>query len=253
MYSRCPKCGYQRRPSEQQERDICPGCGLVFSKWMRRRFRPPEAAKGEASDRPNPGALYAQLTAPLFYIGERVVPLHFWSRLATFLLFVVWGWSFIWMEVASNEIGASFMHLVNLVFHEAGHVLFIPLGEFMTILGGSLLQVVVPLLVTGAFLWRQHDPFAASIGLWWTGQSMMDIAPYINDARDRQLVLLGGGTGEERPWMHDWYNLLGQMKMLEQDHRLAALVDLAGELTMLLAMCWGALLLYRQYQRLSRQ
>lgn len=252
MYKSCPKCGYQRQPSDTGSSDVCPGCGLIFSKWMQRRFK--SQTKVPATDRSQPDtpSLWGRITPLLFHIEERVDPLHFWSRLAAFVLFFLWGWSFIWMEIESNAIGASFMHNINLVFHEAGHMIFIPLGEFMTILGGSLFQIMMPLIVMGTFLWQQHNPFGASIGLWWAGQSMMDVAPYINDARDRQLMLLGGGTGEDRPWMHDWYNLLGQMRMLEQDHRIASLVDLCGELLMILAMCWGAYLLLLQYRQIKQ-
>ena len=46
------------------------------------------------------------------------------------------------------------------MFHEAGHILFSPFGRFMTVLGGSLTQVLVPLLCAGAFLWQTRDPFA---------------------------------------------------------------------------------------------
>ena len=35
---------------------------------------------------------------------------------------------------------------VNLVIHEAGHLIFSPFGEFMTIAGGSLFQVIMPAL-----------------------------------------------------------------------------------------------------------
>lgn len=252
MYNSCPKCGYQRLPTDSGSSDVCPGCGLIFSKWMRRRFKSRSSAPALNNRIPSAPSLLTQLTAPLFHIEERVDPLHFWARLATFLLFTIWGWSFIWMEIATNDIGASFMHHINLVFHEAGHMLFIPLGDFMRVLGGSLLQVLVPLIVAGAFLWQQHNPFSASIGLWWAGQSMMDVAPYINDARAGQLMLLGGSTGQENPEGHDWHNLLGRLDLLNQDHHLASLVDLCGELTMLLAMGWGGYLLYRQYHRLSR-
>lgn len=252
MYKTCPKCGYKRQRTDTVSRDVCPACGLVFAKWMQRRFRAPTAAATTVEAREEGVSRWREwLVAPLFAVEERIDPITFWARVAAFVLFVLWGWHFIWMEMESNAIGASFMHNIDLVFHEAGHVIFIPLGDFMTILGGSLFQIMVPLIVAGAFLWQQHNPFGASIGLWWAGQSMMDIAPYINDARARELVLLGGGTGQDRPWMHDWYNLLGQMRMLEQDHRIASLVDLCGELTMILAMLWGGVVLWRQYQRLS--
>ena len=36
----------------------------------------------------------------------------------------------------SADVNESFLHLPNLVFHEAGHVIFSPFGRFMTVLGG---------------------------------------------------------------------------------------------------------------------
>ena len=47
------------------------------------------------------------------------------------------------------------MHLINLVFHEAGHILFAPFGSFMMSLGGSLLQVIVAAvqLMVGALVY----------------------------------------------------------------------------------------------------
>ncbi|MCH7911408.1 MAG: hypothetical protein IIB38_17570 [Candidatus Hydrogenedentes bacterium] len=47
---------------------------------------------------------------------------------------------------------------LNLGFHEIGHIVFSPLGMFMGILGGSLLQCLVPLLSTIMF-YRQRDFF----------------------------------------------------------------------------------------------
>ena len=44
----------------------------------------------------------------------------------------------------------SFLHLINLLFHEAGHIIFSPFGQFMTMLGGSLMQVLVPIVCAGA-------------------------------------------------------------------------------------------------------
>src|SRR4026209_1559367 len=77
----------------------------------------------------------------------------------------------------------SFLHLPDLIFHEAGHVLFSPFGRFMTVLGGSLLQVLIPIICAGTFLYQQHDRFAAAVCTWWAGQNLVDLAPYIADAR----------------------------------------------------------------------
>jgi hypothetical protein len=39
--------------------------------------------------------------------------------------------------------------------------------------------------------------------VWWAGQSLLDVAPYIADARALQLVLLGGFTGAEVEGRYD--------------------------------------------------
>ena len=83
----------------------------------------------------------------------------------------------------------------------------------MTVLGGSLTQLLVPLVCAGAFLWQTRDAFGAAIAVWWAGQNLIDLAPYINDARDLQLVLLGGRTGAEVEG-HDREYLLNALRVL---------------------------------------
>ena len=143
------------------------------------------------------------------------------------------------------------MHRINLVFHEAGHVLFIPFGDFMSVLGGSLGQLIMPLVVTLVFLIRYMNAFAASVGLWWFAQSLMDLAPYIGDARRGELVLLGGVTGMDAPGYHDWSNLLSRMGKLSEDRLYAARVDMFGEALMWVAIVWGALILLRQFRNID--
>ena len=116
----------------------------------------------------------------------------------------------------------SVLHLPNLIFHEAGHVLFSPFGRFMTVLGGSLFQVLVPVVCAIAFL-RQKDAFAAAVCTWWAGQNLLDLAPYIADARALQLVLLGGHTGAEVEG-HDWEYLLTALGWMQHDRTLGLAV-----------------------------
>lgn len=251
MYKTCPKCHYQRRAEDTGSADVCPNCGLIFSKWMRSRFRRSTEDSTPVRGEERQGRLTALLDYLLHEQGAPE-PVVLWGRVILYLGLVLWGGYFIMLEMDSNAIGNSFMHNINLVFHEAGHVIFRLFGRFMTILGGSLLQILVPLIVAGAFLFQYGNRFAASVGLWWAGQSMMDIAPYINDARARQLPLLGGGDGRDRPWMHDWYNILGDLNLLRSDHAIASFVDMLGEFTVLLALAWGGYLLWQQFGRVYR-
>jgi len=172
----------------------------------------------------------------------------FYGRLVVFLGLLWWGWIFIITPLETNYTGESFLHLINLPFHEAGHLIFSPFGRFMMILGGSLGQVLMPLICLGTFLIKTRDPFGASVALWWTAESLMDVAPYINDARDLELMLLGGVTGKETDG-HDWNNLLTMTGLLNWDHRVAHLTYNIGILLMLVSFAWGGVILARHYER----
>lgn len=161
------------------------------------------------------------------------------GRAALLMAFTIWT-----ISLLRSPLGGlmnSFMHLVNLPFHEAGHILFSPFGDFMTALGGSLLQVMVPAICAAAFLLKQEDPFGASICVWWTGESLIDLAPYIDDARSLQLMLLGGPADEVEG--HDWEAILTSLGWLHLDHRIANLVYYAGAILMIGAMMWALLIL----------
>src|SRR5512139_1509738 len=58
-------------------------------------------------------------------------------------LLALWTASFLRPGMDAERLMGSFLHLVNLPFHEAGHVLLSPFGRFLTVLGGSLFQVTV--------------------------------------------------------------------------------------------------------------
>jgi hypothetical protein len=51
---------------------------------------------------------------------------------------------------------------VDLAIHEAGHVFFGPFGEFIGFLGGTLMQLIVPLTFMGYFIYKR-DLYATSV------------------------------------------------------------------------------------------
>jgi hypothetical protein len=138
---------------------------------------------------------------------------------------------------------ASILHLPNLVFHEAGHVLFAPFGQFMRVLGGSLFQFALPLGLAVAFL-KQQNPFGAVVCAWWAGENLIDVAPYIADARALQLVLLGGKTGAEVQG-HDWEYILATLGWMRFDRTLGLWTHRVGLLMMLGSVVWGGVYLAR--------
>jgi hypothetical protein len=127
------------------------------------------------------------------------------------------------------------------------------LGDFMMVLGGSLAQLIMPAAVMVAFVFKHENAFGGAVALWWLGQSAMDLAPYVYDARAGQLLLLGGFIGQERPGAHDWTNLLGRLGMLDYGHALGTFTNFVGMAVMVLALMWAGYLLYLQYQNLDRR
>src|SRR5262245_8084298 len=144
-----------------------------------------------------------------------------------------------------DVIGASFLHLTSLPFHEAGHVLFAPFGDFMTALGGSLAQVLVPLVCLVAFLTQSPNAFGAAVMCWWAGENLLDVAMYANDARSLQLGLLGGHTGAEVEG-HDWEHILQTLGLLHRDHQIAAAMQFTGAVLMVIGIGWGLLVALRR-------
>ena len=128
----------------------------------------------------------------------------------------------------------AFLHGPNLIFHEAGHIIFSPFGEFMMILGGSLGQCLMPMIVIYTFLFKEKNAFWASVGLWWLGQNLTDVALYISDASARSLPLIGGMSEEA----HDWGNLLTMTGLLQYDFTFGIITHYIGMILMILALIW---------------
>jgi len=137
-----------------------------------------------------------------------------WPKIALVAGLAIWTIGFARTPL-SPDVNQSFLHLPDLVFHEAGHMIFSPFGRFLTVLGGSLTQCLIPIIAAIAFI-RQEEPFSACICGWWAGQNLVDLAPYIADARALRMVLLGGRTGAEVEG-HDWEYILTQLGVIHLD------------------------------------
>ncbi len=240
----CPKCS----ANQEDEKMECSRCGVIFAKLKPEDFDKPSPEIETKTAEPNPTTGYTSRIKSYFLAADQEENPFFWAgRIFTYLIIFIWGWKFITTPMASDYFARTFLHGVNLVFHEAGHVIFSFFGNFLGVLGGSLGQIMMPLVCLGTFLFYRN-PFAASVALWWTGQSFMDIAPYINDARALQLPLLGGNIGSDNPDFHDWHHLLRDLGWVNYDHTLAVFSNRLGILLMVVSLTWGGYLLYRQYK-----
>ena len=115
--------------------------------------------------------------------------------------------------------------LVDLGFHELGHLLTYPFPDLFTAMMGSITQVLVPLGVAAYFLWWRKDLVAAGLCTAWAGTSFHDFGVYVADAPYEELQLIGGE--------HDWAFVF---------HRLDAM-EAAGEVALLLKFLAWALVL----------
>ena len=79
---------------------------------------------------------------------------------------------------------------------------------------------------------------------WWTGENLLDVAIYINDARSLTLILIGGNTGAEVEG-HDWERVLQLTNLMVHDHQIAWTMHAIGAVMMVAALVWGGAIALR--------
>ena len=230
----CPKCS----APVPEGGESCPRCGVIFSRL---------AAAQSRRERPKERESRGPVLDLLLYVKDGENSLVLASKMLFLAILVIFGFKLIFTPILEFPHSNWWMHAVNLVFHEAGHVFFSPFGRFIHVLGGTLGQLIIPAIVIGSFLWKR-DIFGAVVGTWWFGESCLDIAPYANDARAGQLELLGGVTGSEVEDYHDWEVMLTKLGMMRYDHAIARTFFTIGSLIMIAAMLWGACILWKGWQ-----
>jgi hypothetical protein len=120
-----------------------------------------------------------------------------WGLGAGIALLALFGW---FAFVRGTRV--PLLGLVDLGFHELGHLLTYPLPDVVTASMGSVTQVAVPIGLAAYFFVARRDRLGGSLCLGWAGTSAADASVYIADAPTEELVLLGEGE-------HDWAFVLG--------------------------------------------
>jgi hypothetical protein len=225
---------------------VCDHCGLIYEKYEAQQKRL-EATRYHLDDAPS-GSRLGGLWSALMTPNDSLCQFP-WVYAVLWLTFVAWGFSYMVEELSLLGLKGNFLHQINLPFHEAGHIVFLPFGDFMHSLGGTLGQLLMPVICGIALLWSRQDTFGASLCLWWFGENFLDIAPYIADARAGVLPLIGGNIGKAAPYgFHDWEFILGETGLLHYDKTFGAISLNVGRGIMFAAMLWGAGLLIRAWQ-----
>ena len=139
---------------------------------------------------------------------------------------------FLWYAASDTEGFLAIDH-VNLVFHEAGHMFFSWFGHTTMILGGTLGELLVPLLI-GVYFGLRRETAGVAFAGFWCFENFLYIGTYMADARAMELPLVGVGDTVD----HDWNFLFSQWGVLMHDRGIGAATRELGWLGMVAVMAW---------------
>lgn len=141
----------------------------------------------------------------------------------------------VWFS-AVRDVRVPLLGLVDLGFHELGHLVTYVLPDVVTAAMGSIAQVAVPLGLAAYFATVRRDLVGGGLCLAWAGSSARDAAVYIADAPFERLQLIGGE--------HDWAFVLGSehLDALDAAGTIASVVRIGGAFLLLAGVvtcAWG--------------
>jgi len=124
---------------------------------------------------------------------------------------------------------------VFLPIHEGGHLLFGWFGETLGVMGGTLLQLFVPLAIAVYFILRRQIPGTAFASFFFF-ENFLNVATYMADARRQQLPLVTAGDADYVE--QDWTFMFGKLGLIEHDTSIAAVVRVLGWVGMISVVIW---------------
>ena len=164
-------------------------------------------------------------------------PLPRWAIVA-WIAFYVW---FLLYAVRAHGEGL-FIDNVNLVVHEGGHLLFRWFGTTLHVWGGTILQLLVPLLLAAYFL-HQRSVAAFTFCMFFFFENFLGIATYMADARAMVLPLVSAEGSDFIE--HDWHTIFSSLGLLRYDTTIAAIVRMIGWSGMVACLGWLAARAFR--------
>jgi hypothetical protein len=120
--------------------------------------------------------------------------------------------------------------------HELGHVVFAPFPEVWTVAGGTILQLLAPIIVA-VILYRQKEPIGVAMAGCWLAISLANVAVYMADASKGELQLVSIGGGDDAT--HDWTYLFDHFNLIRSDQIIASRTRGIGWLVLGLSFFYG--------------
>jgi len=242
----CPKCNFK----QSDENKECVHCGVLFEKIKVRKF-----SDRKVETQVNTlfmGYGLADLKKLILKTKNNPPKYVFLGESLLVLAMVYITVRFMFASLNDSYILNSFLHIIILPFHEAGHVFLRPFPRLIMSMGGSIGQLVIPIICVAVFLFKTKDTFGAAVTFWWLGSSFVDLAPYIYDAKQMVMPLVGGVTGREAPYgYHDWNYILNETGLLSHYKGIAYSFYVIGLFIMLIAFVWFFVLLRKQFESLK--
>jgi hypothetical protein len=153
------------------------------------------------------------------------------AALAAWLIF----YSLFLYQAAGGQGILLLMDGVFVPIHEGGHLLFRFFGEFVMVAGGTILQLLVPILLASFFVFHRQAQGVAFC-LFFMFEQFLPIATYMADARAQELPLLSIGGGEDV--IHDWNYMFEKLGLLAHDIQIAGFVRFIGWMGMIGVVIW---------------
>lgn len=253
-YEKCPKCAFGTLPEDQSLPAACPRCGLILAKFgaappAGSRSATALAAREDAPDSDDDSPVRRILGA-FGYVPGQVLRSYWFLRIGGIVAMALATlWLLAKYDLESGRGGLWLVHAFITPFHEVGHLVFRPFGEFMMLLGGTIGQHAVCVGLGLLFLVRNRDPYAAALMLWVLGYSVLAMASYMFDAWNPQMTLLTGRTGDNGA--HDWIDLFGDMGLLPRAQPIGRAFHKLAYVVQFVAIGWAGWLVVKQSGRLS--
>ncbi len=155
---------------------------------------------------------------------------------------VLFWFGYILIKMLRDPSYCNLLWPLNLGFHELGHLLFSYFGEFLCMLGGTLLECLAPVFSVYYF-YRKRDFFSSVLCFGWLSTAFFSVARYAGDAREMSLPLVS--LSLEPEIKHDWNYLLGHWGILQHDHAVGFLFRALAVGSMLVCLAAGFWLVFR--------
>jgi hypothetical protein len=124
-----------------------------------------------------------------------------------------------WQHFLTVDAWVFLLDNANLALHEAGHPIVGLFSSRLAVYGGTIFQLLFPILFAHYF-WRGRQASGWAVSLLWLAENLMNVGRYMKDARAGELPLVGGD--------HDWTEIFSRWGVLARDVRIGNSLKLLG-------------------------